>query len=1488
MQANTDYNVTLQGDCSANSRGTSDISDQFEFTTLCSATALPFFEDFENGVVGETPECWYVVQDPSTITSTADKGCSISKKSFKLQSSDFKSSIVATMPFAHAANDMEVDFMINASAGATLTVGLMSNVCDTSTFEQLYTTVITDGGVWKNYRFNTANTTYGTTTNLHVAFAINSGATRTCYLDKVDIHSIPSCLRSENLKVINYDTISVTLDWVDYSVTPSGNYVIEVYNKDDEVFSYVNATTRPFTVTNLVEHTNYEFRIRNMCSSTDSSQWSVLAAVHTACLANMNLPFLEDFNSSSKIPPCWKELLPGWKINIYDNTEAIHTGYSLKSPNSQNGHYLIASEPVYIPVANAYDVSFYMYRIVDAFSKSEKERALIWVNNIPSLEGAILLDSIHPHAELYPEEEITSNRMMQYFYKIPLQGKVYILFETYHNWRTDMYFDDVAVDVHVCRGILKNLAFNENLSSKTIKATWNTITEETQWLVDFVLKDENNDTLCFVNDFLVNTKEFTYDFSSVYSANMDYNYSVTVRALCTGNDTIESGISGSRSFTTPCLPVALPINNDFEGSVFPSDCWSISTDPNSVNPGNKWQKNTSSSTAYIHSGTASAKFPDANATTIGYLNTPLFHAEVGKTYLVSYYQYRYYGTTDSRFREGITIWLTQSPSDTIYATKLGFVPRFNINGEISSSGMYKYFYEFTVPQDGDYFIMIQATQEYGGSNFVDDVLVMEKPVCYNLQDNSVSITSLLDGVQITISDSTATKVEFVVCGADVVSDSIKESDIHHVFNVTSTNNTTTISGLQPETRYNLFWRNICDVSIGNYSDWCLTPISFSTKYQAFEVNNTTEFFDGFETYYQDATLSNNNSCYIIDSNKDFQIVGGIGSSTSQVGIQCTPYEGDKQLAIVRMSNGSFKRALQLKAGKNYEVSVYARMDDIYEDNASISLFYQQEGSTTNNVWLLSTYVNSNTWNLYSAYFSVPTDGIYYVGLEEMLDGSPCYLALDNFRVRELPCDSPTQNEIIAITDTSFSVQISSNYFNSWEVRVCTSEPDINLSDPQAVIVDTIASQSFTIDNLQANTDYWYIIRSLCNNIASDWSAPIHFVTNCVEQSLPYINSFETDMGARCWHNVSVAENTSMTRSTSYAKSGNSSLKLIDATAVSPKLGTTSLANYMITGWVYAVQDSASTINIGVTTNPNDNSSFEVISTIDIHNGNVWSEFVAYFNVLNDANYVDFANAQYITISTDGDDIYYFDDISIEEVENCGRPQQVLTTVVANSVNVEIVDSVATHTQWQYVYGIGDIDPNSLTPMVTNSKTFTISGLQYQSDYTLYVRTYCSITEVSTWYIPYNFSIGCITQGAEYYGFACPNQDYVGNGFNVPASQLVIGDTTTIINITTGLNGDCDTLNTIHIYVPQPIAPIVIYDTICEGQEYYGYGFTLNDIVSDTVVTRTVKTTEGCDSIVELTLDFIPTVRVAITATINEGETYEFGGNSLSQAGEYEY
>ena len=51
---------------------------------------------------------------------------------------------------------------------------------------------------------------------------------------------------------------------------------------------------------------------------------------------------------------------------------------------------------------------------------------------------------------------------------------------------------------------------------------------------------------------------------------------------------------------------------------------------------------------------------------------------------------------------------------------------------------------------------------------------------------------------------------------------------------------------------------------------------------------------------------------------------------------------------------------------------------------------------------------------------------------------------------------------------------------------------------------------------------------------------------------------------------------------------------------------------------------------------------------------------------------------------------YVYDFNVEEIEDCNRPQSVTTRVIGNSVNVQINDSVAEHTQWQYVYVISTL------------------------------------------------------------------------------------------------------------------------------------------------------------------------------------------------------
>ena len=97
--------------------------------------------------------------------------------------------------------------------------------------------------------------------------------------------------------------------------------------------------------------------------------------------------------------------------------------------------------------------------------------------------------------------------------------------------------------------------------------------------------------------------------------------------------------------------------------------------------------------------------------------------------------------------------------------------------------------------------------------------------------------------------------------------------------------------------------------------------------------------------------------------------------------------------------------------------------------------------------------------------------------------------------------------------------------------------------------------------------------------------------------------------------------------------------------------------------------------------------------------------------------------------------------------------------------------------------------------------------------------------------------------------------------------------------------DCDsTIRLVLSVTPAPIGRV--NDYVCEGKNYESFGFSIDRITQDTVVSRRINNANGCDSILEVSIQFIPTVVVNITETIKEGETYEFFGNSLTTAGEY--
>ncbi|MGM9795017.1 MAG: fibronectin type III domain-containing protein, partial [Candidatus Aphodosoma sp.] len=1321
LTSGVQYFVSLKTDCSAAYRGYSEVSSTSSFTTLCSSVNFPYTCDFDSMEANANPDCWSVYA-PSTATavSTTTKYGSTGK-SLKLYATTTDQVLVATQPLNHAANDMEVDFMFYAPSGTSFQVGLMSDPSDMSTFEQLYTAVVPTSSVWKNYRFNTSNSAQGTATNLHIAFVVSSGATRTCYLDNVNIHAIPSCPRLEDLTVISTDSVSVTLSWTD-PLSGSSDYETEIVSADTTI--YLTANYNPATIYGMSPQTDYTARVRSICSSNDTSEWSMSVSFRTKCGAT-TVPFTEDFNSSTSLPECWESTVlnapltgsgsvTGWTIfTTTSSSSYVRTGNSLKSPDSRSGtRYLLTLPAVRIPADQQQEISFWMYRNSNSVSI---EGIKVYVNTQPTLTGAILLDSILNSYKGYPIEE--KSGYYNYIYTIPMTGVVYVMFESTHAYQTAIYLEDITITPKVCHTKLTDIVENVDLDAQLFSSTWNHISDETSWLVNFELVKNDTNVVCNINS-VVNTTAYTLDLSSYIEPASSYSYTMSIAGICNGNDTSTEVVIRTGNFDTPCEVMTLPIVEDFTTKV-PPLCWSALTDPNSTEPTKQWIHNTSSS--YGHTA-GSAQFQDAKATTIGYLNSPRFTATAGTEYIVSFYQYRS-SSYDTKYKEGIYVWLSTVESDTTNAVLIGSALRYN-----TSTGVQLMKYRFTPAVDGTYCIIFQALQEYGTANYIDDVIIEEAPTCVNINAGNVSLEEGIFDAQITINDTIANTYElYFAVGDNLNVDTLIANGTRVIADITPTNNVVTLTNLTPETDYSYVYRLVCDSLTDQYSAW--NPVgTFTTQCAPVEVNDTSTFIESFESFTKGMYMNATASCNIVSGTLGY-VKGSLSSSSYTEGNVCVPFDGTKQFVVGWSSNGTFGRLLSLKAGVNYKVTVYAYA---YLDSnnlaraefSHVSLYNKTQDGSQNNYVVENASTGMNEYIPVSGYFSVPTDGYYEVGFEYSGGYSTNYTAYDYFKVEQVDCAPPTRNEIISITDTSVSGTINGTG-SEWEVRICTEKPGTLDDNPAYVYADTINTSSFTISGLTPNTQYWYISRTNCTNKKSEWSYPIQFTTNCSLQSVPYTNSFEDVADSRCWRKIGTEESV-VVQSSTQSHLGENALKVFNATAVSPELNVGSLVGYMINGWVYNGSDSAAQFDIGVMVDPNSIETYEVVSTVSVVSSNTWEEFTAYFTILSDPDYEDFVNAKHIAISCSGDDPFYFDELYVGIVPSCPKVGKLIASVAADlTVNLNWTPA-ATETSWYIVthkiVGSSDV---VIADTVVTTNNIALNNFSPLTDYYFTIQALCA-------------------------------------------------------------------------------------------------------------------------------------------------------------------
>lgn len=1296
LAANTTYKVTLTSDCSGEFKGSAD-AEEFEFTTMVDPMSIPFTENFEASSA-DMPLGWTMSAAGVTIYKYGQ--LTGSTYNIRLQANATQQAYIVTPPIARAANDMQVSFMLNAtSKNTSYQVGVMSDPSDVATFKPVLTETVTVTNQWQEIRVITSSSEYGSEQGKFIAFYVPSGAPATFNIDNFTVAPIPPCPRAERLRVLDVDSTSCTIDWQDYTTASSYEVRYVRVGKNDTAYSPV--TTRPAEVKGLVGSTEYELWVRPVCSEGEAD-WSLPVKLTTECQAEQTTEFVQNFDSNN-MPECWstriadKDGTEAWYMRYYAGVNNTYAASYKPKYGSEGGSAWLISHPFHVSEIGKYDVNFWFKRVnVDV----KDEGIRLWISNTPDTVGAQRCEFINNNYKQSPVEK--AEGWHEYIYNIQKEGTVYLIFEAVSLNKGDIFLDDVSVSIAPsCRPV--DDVEVEAPTTTTIGIKWLPGVDETQWTVKYDLTAEDGSVV---------SKEEPASTTSYTIENLlpatKYSLKGGVAAVCAVGDTSEY-VPFELDFQTECVPVTeYPFIESFEGEEFPPRCWTtrqtIAGVGYNTNYGDKaWRRWNS----MVNRGKWAAQLQSSKDDTHTILVLPQFDIPADGDYRFSFYLYRS-TRNNNTIADRVKVFVNSTP-DTINGTKLLEICPKADEEPVGVEG-YNY-YEAKLPESGLQYIIIEGIN--GKYFFIDDVAVEPVLPCERLQSFSVdSVYQSVARVQVT-GDMTGSgwQVEYGEKGFALGTG--KQLD-------QTTGNTIIISGLQPETEYDVYARRSCGEN--GFALWNLDYCSFKTHCSPAEITDDAQFSDDFE--YSDASGTKLENCYLqqhVLGNSNFMLQQSISPNN---GDMITPFDGTKMVTLKReYSSGNYSTWLyypvQLKAGVNYEMSAYFNRGGNTLSKALVTYAAGAKPAAHEMQIFARDVAIANGWKQEKGYFNVLADGVYYLGLKVEVSEAADVVAVDNLLLRKVECIPPTESFIERVSAKEAVISWAS-LAGKWEVKV-NSEPFDPSTSVNDMYNDVSTIKSVAVPNLRPNTEYYYAIRSICDDKPSDWTRLSSFRTSCTVQDLPVTEGFEDVelVDFLCW---STDGDGSYSRSAQIRKYGSGALNVNNITFVSPELNVTSLADLMMTGWVYS-NSAESGIAVGVMTDPKDISTYEPVLELPIEQANKWIEFTAFFNEIS----AEAADARHIAVMATGEVDFYFDDLVIDEIPACPKPTDaVLYNVTPNSCDL-LWTANAGEKQWKVTVTRGQ---TFMFDTVVTTNPATVKKLQPNTEYTIGISAMCSAADES--------------------------------------------------------------------------------------------------------------------------------------------------------------
>ena len=559
---------------------------------------------------------------------------------------------------------------------------------------------------------------------------------------------------------------------------------------------------------------------------------------------------------------------------------------------------------------------------------------------------------------------------------------------------------------------------------------------------------------------------------------------------------------------------------------------------------------------------------------------------------------------------------------------------------------------------------------------------------------------------------------------------------------TTTNIGNNVTGLTPDTKYNLYVRSVCG---GVPGPWA-APFLFRTQCATYN----TPYYTGFTT----ANATNPEACWTsLDLNNDLTVFnyGNNAYSEPVAKIRTSGnnlYMNDMLVSPQVHFDGVTQKRVRFKY---MAYPSYNGTTTIGESSfeVRISTTGVGENNFTTVVLPLQTYFTG--FNFIEKTIVLPANIVGDVNVAWVLPLGSTQTAIqfyiDDVYIEDLPaCSNPAYPVVSNITTTSAELTWINGYQETqWEVSVQPLGTGAPIG-PGLVV----NSNPYTITGLIPSLRYEFYVRAHCSGILqSEWIGPIYFSTLCIPLTTPYYESFnDVDLSSKkfCWSFNNVQNDfvkwVMHPTEARIGRAGNTFTSFNDY-LISPAISVSGLKKlsfkYRSTISLPVFPTSRGALEVLISTTDTNPSSFTVLDPLFEFTNSYYLEKNLFFNETGTIyiafrvppEMVDPANSGYL----------YLDDVRIEDAEVCPKPKDLLvSSVTTNSANLSWTPGYQ-ETQWSYhVQPVGSGVPTVSGTLVTTNSA-TASGLLPGTEYEYYVKSVCG-TDTSSWAGPIKFRTLC--------------------------------------------------------------------------------------------------------------------------------------------------